>query len=148
MPLTRHVAEKRSSGRSKPILRGSGHCSLFFRPLRAPQHPRGLPGVSLAPVLVDVSQPVRTSALTQYATGYSLRTERYRYTEWGPDGSTGAELYDRDSDPEELVNLANSDRSEAPRVRLSKMLRMRIAKAKKKPAGLTQIQFKNRRRVK
>lgn len=110
--------------------------------------PRGLPGVSLAPVLVDVSQPVRTSALTQYATGYSLRTERYRYTEWGPDGSTGAELYDRDSDPEELVNLANSDRSEAPRVRLSKMLRMRIAKAKKKPAGLTQIQFKNRRRVK
>ncbi|MGH8018324.1 MAG: sulfatase [Opitutaceae bacterium] len=37
--------------------------------------------------------------------GASIRTERYRYTEWeGPDG--GAELYDYRSDPAEQKNLA------------------------------------------
>ena len=37
--------------------------------------------------------------------GYSLRTERWRYTEW--DGGTrGTELYDAEADPGELTNLA------------------------------------------
>jgi iduronate 2-sulfatase len=37
--------------------------------------------------------------------GYSVRTERYRYTEW--DGGTrGVELYDHDADPLEMKNLA------------------------------------------
>ena len=36
--------------------------------------------------------------------GYSVRTERWRYTEWG----TGqAELYDHQTDPKEHKNLAN-----------------------------------------
>ena len=110
--------------------------------------PRNLPGVSLAPALSDASRKVRTSALTQYATGYSLRTERYRYTEWGLEGKRGVELYDRDSDPAEMVNLASSDRASGTRENLSRMLRLRIADAKKKPEGLVQIPFKNRRRVK
>ena len=37
--------------------------------------------------------------------GYSVRTERYRYTEWAG-GSRGAELYDHQSDPQEMKNLA------------------------------------------
>ncbi len=39
--------------------------------------------------------------------GYSVRTERYRYTEWGPDGRDGKQLYDYESDPGELHNLAD-----------------------------------------
>jgi hypothetical protein len=35
--------------------------------------------------------------------GYSIRTERYRYTEWAGDRN---ELYDYESDPKELKNLA------------------------------------------
>jgi arylsulfatase A-like enzyme len=37
--------------------------------------------------------------------GYSLRTARWRYTEWG-EGAHGRELYDHDADPKELTNLA------------------------------------------
>ena len=38
--------------------------------------------------------------------GYSLRTERWRYTEWGG-GQKGRELYDHETDPRELTNLAD-----------------------------------------
>jgi arylsulfatase A-like enzyme len=37
--------------------------------------------------------------------GYSLRTERWRYTEWDR-GERGVELYDAQADPDELRNLA------------------------------------------
>jgi len=37
--------------------------------------------------------------------GYSLRTDRYRYTEWDG-GQRGAELYDQQKDPLEYTNLA------------------------------------------
>ena len=37
--------------------------------------------------------------------GYSVHTERYRYTEWDG-GKRGVELYDHQSDPNELHNLS------------------------------------------
>jgi uncharacterized sulfatase len=37
--------------------------------------------------------------------GYSLRTDRYRYTEWDG-GKQGLELYDHEKDPQEFTNLA------------------------------------------
>jgi len=37
--------------------------------------------------------------------GRSVRTERWRYTEWDQ-GAAGAELYDHDKDPHEMKNLA------------------------------------------
>ena len=37
--------------------------------------------------------------------GYSLRTDRYRYTEWD-EGKQGLELYDHEKDPHEFTNLA------------------------------------------
>lgn len=40
--------------------------------------------------------------------GYSLRTARWRYTEWGEGGRQGRELYDHDNDPKELTNLASA----------------------------------------
>ncbi|MCL5282233.1 MAG: DUF4976 domain-containing protein [Planctomycetes bacterium] len=38
--------------------------------------------------------------------GHSVRTERWRYTEWAF-GKKGRELYDHENDPQELHNLAN-----------------------------------------
>ena len=38
--------------------------------------------------------------------GYSIRTDRYRYTEWGG-GEYGSELYDYHDDPTEFKNLAD-----------------------------------------
>jgi len=38
--------------------------------------------------------------------GRSVRTNRWRYTEWN-EGAAGVELYDHNTDPEEMRNLAN-----------------------------------------
>ena len=53
------------------------------------------------PPLVDPAKKLHDSALTHITrgggvTGFSLRTERWRYIEWS-DGN--AELYDHDHDP-------------------------------------------------
>ncbi len=109
--------------------------------------PDYLPGVSLAPVLKDPTQTPRDSALTQYESGYSIRTPRYRYTHWGPDGEDGAELYDHETDPEEMVNLANKPEFAELALQLSKQLKERIADAQRKPPGVNQIQNRKTRRV-
>lgn len=44
--------------------------------------------------------------------GYSVRTERYRYTFW-KEGSEGEELYDYQVDPRELHNLATDSSAAA-----------------------------------
>jgi len=102
--------------------------------------PANLSGVSLMSALNDPAARPRTDALTQYNTGYSLRTGRYRYTEWGKDGALGAELYDHDSDPNELENLIGSTASEDLANRLAMRLRKRIESARRVPEGLVQKQ--------
>jgi choline-sulfatase len=104
-------------------------------------------GVSLVPALEDPDARPRPAALSQCATGYSLRTERYRYTEWGEDGEAGAELYDHQTDPQELVNLAEDSRQANRIEALSEQLRQRIKQAHTQPEGVKQIQFENRRWV-
>jgi arylsulfatase A-like enzyme len=112
--------------------------------LTAPEY---LSGVSLAPAVRDPGAMPRTAALTQYANGYSVRTPRYRYTQWGEEGADGAELYDHQSDPQEMVNLANRPEQAGTVAELSKLLRERVDGARHKPEGVVQIPFDNRRRV-
>jgi arylsulfatase A-like enzyme len=102
--------------------------------------PGNLSGVSLRPVIEDENARPRDSALTQYATGYSLRTARFRYTEWGAGGRDGAELYDHRSDPREMVNLADRPEQAAAVARLSRLLRQRVAEARRAPPGVTRIE--------
>ncbi len=70
--------------------------------------PKNLEGASLKPLLDDPAKPWERPAYTQVERngfpGYSVRTERWRYTEWD-DGKLGAQLYDHDADPHEFVNL-------------------------------------------
>jgi arylsulfatase A-like enzyme len=90
-------------------------------------------------VLKDPAAAPRKSALTQFESGYSLRTARYRYTQWGPDGRDGAELYDHQSDPEEMVNLASQPERADTVKRLASQLQERIAAATRVPLGLKQV---------
>jgi arylsulfatase A-like enzyme len=53
--------------------------------------------------------------------GYTLRTPRWRYTEWD-EGRQGRELYDHDADPRELTNLANDAAHASDVQTLSKQL--------------------------
>jgi uncharacterized sulfatase len=47
----------------------------------------------------------KKAATPERKVGRSVRTERYRYTEWN-EGRLGVELYDHDTDPGEFKNLA------------------------------------------
>jgi uncharacterized sulfatase len=76
--------------------------------------PRDLEGRSLAPLLRDPNAAWNHPAVTQvrrgnqadgFFMGYSIRTERWRYSEWD-DGKRGVELYDEKGDPGEMRNLA------------------------------------------
>ena len=70
--------------------------------------PADLAGKSLRPLLDDPKAAWDKPAFTQVwrgqFSGHSVRTERYRYTEWDG-GKQGAQLYDYDHDPEEKQNL-------------------------------------------
>lgn len=108
--------------------------------------PANILGQSLAPMLKDTSVAGRGWALTQVSRtgserragtnseavkeklpffGYSLRTPRWRYTEWD-EGREGRELYDHDVDPHEITNLVE-DRAHAKTVEeLSHQLRTAV----------------------
>lgn len=107
--------------------------------------PEFVSGKSFAPLLKDSSARVRKSALTELGvsmengtkiTGYSIKTERYRFTQWGVNGVMGTELYDHREDRNELNNLTDKKSYKAIKDSLTKMLLKRIAEAKTKPKGL------------
>ncbi len=97
-----------------PTLHGHSLVPLLSRPEAAWDHPA-------------VSQVTRTTP-SGPAMGYSLRTERYRYTMWAA-GAEGEELYDYETDPRELRNLASDAGSQTVksqlRARLETMARSR-----------------------
>ena len=106
--------------------------------------PKNLEGVSLRPLLDDPAKSVKGAAFTQvrggqprgaYA-GSSIRTDRWRYTEWtaGEGAEPLAELYDHESDPNEWANLAN-DPKHAETV---KSLRAQLRKTLPVPPPSTQ----------
>ncbi len=108
--------------------------------------PAMVQGVSLVPALADAAARPRRDALTQLdPMGASLRTERFRYTEWGRDGAGGSELYDHESDPEELRNLAGDPAFAAIVSGLSARLRQRVAEAADVPEGLEQNKVAGKR---
>jgi iduronate 2-sulfatase len=147
VPLIVAVPGMKTAGQSTTTMAEMVDIYPTLAALTGLRPPKSLSGVSLVPALRDTAARPRTSALTQYASGYSLRTPRYRYTEWGSEGSQGAELYDHESDPREMVNLAGRRDQAATVARLSKLLHTRIAAANRPPPGVKQIRFANRRRV-
>jgi uncharacterized sulfatase len=87
--------------------------------------PAGLEGVSLAPLLEEPGRAWDRPALTVVrhgkVMGRSLRTERWRYTEWDR-GKEGVELYDHDADPHEFRNLAGDSKHAAIQAQLQRLL--------------------------
>ncbi|MBX3435914.1 MAG: sulfatase-like hydrolase/transferase, partial [Planctomycetaceae bacterium] len=115
--------------------------------------PDNIQGQSLVPILKDPSAAGRGWAITQVMRGggarrasvttnvgadgrrffgYTLRTPRWRYTEWD-EGREGSELYDHDADPRELTNLATAPDHAETVAELS--LQLRAAAASTFPPG-------------
>jgi choline-sulfatase len=87
-----------------------------------------LQGKSLRPLLDDPSAKLQEAAFTQARRGTnaehwgrSVRTERWRCTEWD-EGRNGIELYDHASDPGEFTNLANNPQHAAVLTELRALL--------------------------
>lgn len=76
--------------------------------------PGRLEGASLVPLMENPRQPWKQAAFSQYPRkglmGYTMRTDRYRYTVWqsthDAQANSGIELYDHTIDPAETLNLA------------------------------------------
>lgn len=91
--------------------------------------PAGVEGTSLVPLIEAPARAWKPAAFSQYLRtggimGYSIRTDRYRYTEWlGPEADLLAdELYDHQTDTPEDHNVAGRPENAA----LVKELRAQI----------------------
>lgn len=99
-----------------------------------PDPPQRLEGRSLVPVLHDPAAGPERAAYCQVTRrigrgkqatqlmGYSVRTARWRYTEWGKDGRRGRELYDHQADPHEFRNLAEDSAHAGTVARMRQLL--------------------------
>ncbi len=101
--------------------------------------PEHLEGDSLVPLLDDPEHPWKDMAISQFfrlgLMGYTLRTQRYRYTEWIPFNPTSPpppgnlpeavawELYDHESPLKEQLNLAEHTEYSRVRQELGQLLR-------------------------
>jgi uncharacterized sulfatase len=97
--------------------------------------PKDLEGRSLKPLLDDPKSEWDHPAFTQVTRrrnkqmimGYSVRTARWRYTQWGKDAKNGEELYDHQSDPGEIHNLATDPAQASVITEMRKLIEPRRA---------------------
>jgi uncharacterized sulfatase len=92
--------------------------------LKTPAHPEGK---SVRPLLENPKGEWNRPAFTQVTRGKgvmgrSIRTERYRYTEWDG-GKAGTQLHDYEKDPQENKNLASAPEYAATIRELQALLR-------------------------
>ncbi len=93
-------------------------CELTGLPL--PPH---LQGTSFVPLLQDPDVPWKQAAFSRWGHGWSIRTDRYRYTEWRQNGEvTDRMLYDHQIDPGENENISEKEENAVLVNRLSSML--------------------------
>ena len=118
------------------------HCSLIFRvpgiaqgahssglvefvdifpticDLSGLEHLPQFEGYSMAPLLENPAAEWKTAVFWHWTKRKTIRTTRYRYTEW----SDKRELYDLQEDPFETINIAEDEENEALVASLSERL--------------------------
>ena len=127
-PMLLSAPGMKSAGKSTPRLVEFVDIYPTLADLCGLAPPANLAGMSLRPLLDDSLAPTKPYAITQVRrgedVGYSVRDERFRYTEWNG-GASGVELYDHDADEGEYRNLAELPEHRATVERLRGELRAR-----------------------
>jgi iduronate 2-sulfatase len=103
--------------------------------------PRHLQGTSFKPLLENAELPWKQAAFSQYprgdVMGYTMRTDRYRFTRWqkrnAPDEVVAVELYDLQKDPKGQVNLAGEPEND-------KVIRQMNATMQASKIGIAKVQ--------
>jgi iduronate 2-sulfatase len=134
-----------------PGAKGNG--TACFRPVQSldiyptlvdlcglPTPPQGFEGASLTPLLnrpqAEWGRPAYSVWSEDGRTfhGVAVRTEQWRFVEFGADGVNGAMLFDPKADPLEMKNLADDPKYAPVRAELSALTRAYAAKLPKTPA--------------
>jgi iduronate 2-sulfatase len=90
--------------------------------------PAGVEGTSLVPLLRDPRATWEQPGYSIWSEdgrtihGTAVRTEQWRYAEYGKDAANGAMLFDVHADPMELTNLADDPKHRQTRAELSKLV--------------------------
>ncbi|MHC4313724.1 MAG: sulfatase-like hydrolase/transferase [Planctomycetota bacterium] len=86
--------------------------------------PAHLHGKSFVPLMKKPNLPWKKAVFSRYYNGDSVKTDRYRYTEWHRKNGTkyARMLYDHKTDPHENVNISELPQNKALIKKLSKML--------------------------
>jgi len=132
-PLIVYAPQAKDNG--KPCKRAVEFVDIYptIAELCGLKPPSDLEGQSLKPLLDDPDRSWNEAAVTQVLRpgednkmimGRSIRTERWRYTEWNG-GEKGAELYDHSTDPNEFTNLIESEQANSVIPGLKKLLEVR-----------------------
>jgi arylsulfatase A-like enzyme len=139
--ICRAPGQKAAGGRSRALVEFVDIYPSLCALAGVPQ-PTHLEGTSFGPLLDAPDRPWKPGAFSQYprgkVMGYSLRTERYRFTRWvmRADGSEQArELYDHQSDPQENQNIAERPENRALVEALTRQLEAGWKAAQSVPAA-------------
>lgn len=109
-------------------------CDLTDLPI-----PKYLDGLSLVPVIDNPAAEIKKYAFSQYPRpennmGYSIRTKRFRYTEWisgdfktnkvyNPELVVAREMYDYEKDPLETENILDKAEYQKDKIEMEKLFK-------------------------
>ncbi len=128
VPLIIHMPGAHGNGRPSTRIVQSLNVYRTVAELAGLEVPPEIEGHSMVPLLNDPRAPWDHPAYSIWSEdgktvhGTAVRTEQFRYAEFGAKAANGAMLFDPHADPMELTNLADDPKYAAERERLSKLV--------------------------
>jgi len=133
VPLLMAVPGAKGNGSSCPRIVASLDIYPTLVELCGLPAPPGIEGQSLAPLLDHPQAAWDRPAYSVWSEdgaslhGVAVRTEKWRYAEFGPEGKNGAMLFDPKADPLEMKNLAGDPQNAPVCAELSRLTRQYAA---------------------
>jgi len=128
VPLIIHAPGAAGNGRASTRIVQSLNLYRTVAELAGLEVPANIEGHSMVPLLHDPGTAWEHPAFSIWSEdgktvhGTAVRTEQWRYAEYGPKAANGAMLFDVHADPMELTNLADEPKHAQTRAQLSKLV--------------------------